>query len=96
MVTDLQGTIELANDKMLRITGLRREQVIGQEFPYSWLMRPGKKNSEAPVDRAWQFEATEGVEGTVTDAGGTNQHPSDRPPRLGGPLPYTCYTFATS
>ena len=74
MVTDLQGTIELANNKMLQMTGLQREQVIGQEFPYPWLMRPGKTNGSAPVDRAWQFEATTGVEGAVTDAEGNRRN----------------------
>jgi signal transduction histidine kinase len=37
-------------------------------------MRPGKTNGSAPVDRAWQFEATTGVEGAVTDAEGNRRN----------------------
>ena len=74
MVTDLQGTIELANDKMLQITGLSREQAIGQEFPYPWLTRPDKTNGSALLDQTWQFEATTGVEGSVTDTEGHSRN----------------------
>ena len=73
MVTDTQGSIELVNDNMLQLTGLRREQAVGHPFPYPWLVRPGRANENSSLDQAPQFEAISGVEGVLTDAEGNHR-----------------------
>ena len=82
MLSDMQDKIAYVNDGMLSLIGLLRQQVIGQSFPYPWLL-PQRPLSNIPWANAGG-EATQvsQVEGLVTDATGSDHNISFNVPPL--------------
>lgn len=73
MVTDLQGSIEFVNDHMLKLVGLTEDQVVGQPFPYPWML-PKEKLDRLPwVNQGREFEGACQVESLVTDREGNHR-----------------------
>ena len=71
MISDAQGKIACVNGAMLKLTGLSREQAVGQSFPYPWLLPQGPLNKLPGVNAGRGFTGVAQVESLVTDAQGT-------------------------
>lgn len=71
MLSDMQGKIACVNDGMLKLIGLSREQVVGQSFPYPWLLPQGPLNKIPWMHAGGDFTGVAEVESLVTDAQGT-------------------------
>jgi PAS domain S-box-containing protein len=54
MISDLQGRIREVNQEFVRLTGYNRQEVLGLEFPYPWLVE-----EETPRFVRWIFELRE-------------------------------------
>lgn len=73
MVSDLQGSIEFVNSQMLKLVGLTEDQVVGQAFPYPWML-PKEKLDRLPwVNQGREFEGAAQVESLVTDSEGNHR-----------------------
>lgn len=71
MPSDMQGKIAYVNDGMLHLIGLSREQVVGQSFPYPWLLPRGPLSKVPWVKSDCDLTSVAEVESLVTDSQGT-------------------------
>ena len=73
MITDLQGSIEFVNDRMLQLVGLTQDETVGQPFPYPWLL-PKEQLDRVPwVNQSRHLEGATQVESLVIDAEGNHR-----------------------
>ena len=70
MPSDMQGKIAYVNDGMLHLIGLSREQVVGQAFPYPWLLPRGPLSKVPRVKSDCDLTSVAEVESLVTDSQG--------------------------
>ena len=70
MLSDMHGKIACVNDGMLKLIGLSREQVVGQSFPYPWLLPRGPLSKGPWVKSDCDLTSVAEVESLVTDSQG--------------------------